>query len=131
MEIGVGLSSLRLAKPLPPEPVTGGAGDGDTTSADGAATGGAETSGTSPGGQDGGSTAAPERQVTFALRTSLSSDAPKDALYALLHELADRVDDGSASYAEVMVKIRITSEAADSIADLIRGTGSNPDVREV
>jgi hypothetical protein len=30
-----------------------------------------------------------------------------------------------------MVKIRVTGEAADSIADLIRGAGTNPDVREV
>jgi hypothetical protein len=131
LEIGIGLSSLRLAKPLPPEPVTGDTGESDTTGADGAATGGAEPSGTVSGGQDGGSTATTERQVTFSLRTSLSSDTPKDALYALLHELADRVDDGSASYAEFMVKIRVTGDVADSIADLIRGTGTNPDVREV
>ena len=130
-EIGIGLSSLRLAKPLPPQPVAGDTGDGDATGVDDTATGGTKRPETGQGGQGGGSQAVTERQVTFALRTSLSSDTPKDALYALLHELADRVDDGSASYAEVMVKIRVSGEAAESIADLIRGTGTNPDVREV
>lgn len=58
-------------------------------------------------------------------------DQSLDALYALLNELADRVDDGSASYAEVMVKMWVSREVADSIANLIRGTGTSPDVREV
>jgi hypothetical protein len=64
-------------------------------------------------------------------RTSLAGDNPKDALYALLNEPADRVDDGSASCAEVMVKLRHSSEAADSIASLVRGTDTNPEMHEV
>jgi hypothetical protein len=135
LEIGIGLSSLRLARPLPAEPTAGGYGGVDPGGVRGTPGGGGM--GSAEGGQTdigGGGTAAPsvsEKQITFALRTSLSGDKPKDALYTLLNELADRIDDGSASYAEVMVKIRVSSEAADSIASLIRGTGSTPDVRDV
>ena len=87
----------RLAKPLVPEPEAAGTVGGDTTGTSGTPGGGTELSGSGQGGQSGGSTALPavtERQVTFALRTGLSSAAPKETLYALLHELADRVDDG-------------------------------------
>jgi hypothetical protein len=132
MEIGVGLSSLRLARPLPPEPKRDH-GDFDSGGVNGTPGGeGTKPEGSGPTGT-GGEPGLPvgEKQVTFALRTSLSGDSPKDALYALLNELADRVDDGSASYAEVMVKLRVSSEAADSIANRIRETGSAPDVRDV
>ena len=54
LEIGIGLSSLRLAKLLPPEPVKGGTGDADD---DSTGTGGAEPSGTGSGGQGGSTTA--------------------------------------------------------------------------
>lgn len=133
-EISIGLSSLRLAKPLPPEPTVGGDGGGDSGGVSGTPSSeGTGASGPGPTDTGGGTESPPasEKQVTFALRTSLSGDNPKDALYGLLNELADRVDDGSASYAEVMVKIRVSSEAAESIASLVRVTGSNPDVRDV
>lgn len=132
-EIGVGLSSLRLVRPRPAGSMEGHVVD-DSPATEGSLGGRTGPSGaTLPVGSGGETESLPvaENQVTFALRTSLSSDNAKDALYALLHELADRVDDGSASYAEVMVKIRVTAEVADSIAASIRGTGANPDVREV
>jgi hypothetical protein len=131
LEIGIGLSSLRLAKPLPAEPNDDGI---DSTGVGGIPAGeGTGTAGLRPIDTGEGGVAPPpvsEKQVTFALRTSLSGDTSRDALYALLNELADRVDDCSASYTEMMVKIRVSSEAADSIASLIRGTGSTPDVRD-
>ena len=40
------------------------------------------------------------------------------------------VDDEKSSYAEVMLKVRVTSDVADDIADLVRKTGANPDVRD-
>ena len=55
----------------------------------------------------------------------------RDALYALLLALGDRVDDDSVSYAEVMVKVRIRGDQADSLADLARQAGVTPDVRDV
>jgi hypothetical protein len=94
------------------------------------ATGGVETR----GGTTTGEVAAPpasEKQVTFALRTSLTGDTARDSLYALLQGLADRVDEGAASYAEVMVKMRVSAEIAQSVAALVRGAGINPDVRDV
>ena len=134
-EISLGLSSLRLAKPVPAEP-SGETGDQGGASPSGG-TGEGGTSG--PAGSDGSgeqpSDDEPEptleRQVTFSLRTSLSADTSRDALYALLNRLADKVDDGAASYAEVMVRIRVADSAADGIASLVRSAGGNPDVREV
>src|SRR5262249_39566199 len=112
-EIGVGQSSLRLAKPVTQEtPVS--PDDSDQVAdvpvivAD-----------------------VVEKQVASALRTSLASDNSRDALYTLLRELADRVDEGVVSYAEVMLKLRIDGTLADSVADLIRATGAEPDVRDV
>ena len=132
-EIGVGLSSLRLVSPRPAGSVADHGTNGSTAT-EGILgprkTESAESESPMESGSENESLLVTEKQVTFAFRTSLSSDNRKDALYALLHELADRVDDGSASYAEVMVKIRVNDEAADSIAALVRGTGTNPDVRE-
>jgi hypothetical protein len=71
-----------------------------------------------------------EKQVAFSLRTSLSQDQPRDTLYALLQALADVVDEGKSSYAEVMLKVRVSADNADAIADLARKTGANPDVRD-
>ncbi len=135
VEIGIGLSSLRLAKPLPAEPAAPGSGGDSSAGSTGTPSGeGTMPAGRGPTGPPGGQPPSPpvsEKQITFALRTSLSADNPRDALYALLNELADRVDDGSASYAEVMIKMRVSDEAADNIATLIRHTGSAPDVRDV
>ncbi len=114
-EIGVGQASLRLAKPLPvdPDPGPGPGPDPDP--------------GPGPGPGPG---PVAEKQVSFALRTSLSGQS-RDALYALLLALGDRVDDDSVSYAEVMVKVRVRGDQADPLADLARQTGVTPDVRDV
>lgn len=112
-EIGVGQSSLRLAKSATQEiPV------------------GPDTSVEEPEVPSNVSDVV-EKQVASALRTSLASDAARDALYTLLRELADRVDEGAVSYAEVMLKLRMESEVADGIAELIRATGTDPDVQNV
>jgi hypothetical protein len=67
----------------------------------------------------------------LSLRISLSSDATRDALYAVLQELADKVDEGSASYADLMLKIRVAANVAETLADLGRRTGTNVNVRDV
>lgn len=79
-----------------------------------------------------GRTCAPpkETQIAFALRTSLTRDSARDALYALLQELADRVDEDAASYAEIMVKMRVNADVADRLGEFIRNTGANPDIRD-
>jgi hypothetical protein len=45
--------------------------------------------------------------------------------------LADRVDEHAVSYAEGMVKMRVFEGAADYIADLVKNTGTQADVRDV
>jgi hypothetical protein len=72
-----------------------------------------------------------EKHFAFALRTSLSGDNARDSLYALLQALADRVDEGASTYAEVMVKMRVSEDVADGLATLAREAGTNPDVRDV
>jgi hypothetical protein len=129
-EIGVGQSGLRLAKPGPDLSSigdgsgatdlggTGGQGGPSVVPGEGTSTGGSVA--TLPG----------EKQIAFALRVSLSSDGVRDAVYALLQELADRVDEGAATYAEIMIKARISAAAVDDVAQAIRRTGADPDIRE-
>ena len=85
----------------------------------GASTGGQGGLGVIPGeGASAGGSAATvpgEKQIAFALRVSLSSEGARDAVYALLQELADRVDEGAATYAEIMIKARINATAVDDI----------------
>jgi len=118
-EIGVGQSSVRLAEPVPEE--TGDTGGDEATGNDA----------TRPEDGHGPDVPVVEKQVTFSLRTSLSADDSRDALYALLTALADRVDERAVSYAEVMVKLRVAEGAAKVIADLAKATGAQPDVRDV
>jgi hypothetical protein len=56
-----------------------------------------------------------------------------EAAHALLvlMALADRVDEHAVSYTEGMVKMRIFERAADHIADLVKNTGTQADVRDV
>ncbi len=138
-EIGVRQSSLRLAKPLPvgggteagqASGTSSGTGSGVATAGTGAAETGTTEISTGTGTLGGaGTESVLEKQVSFALRTSLSGSS-RDALYALLLELGDRVDDDSISYAEVMIKVRVHGDKAAPLADLARQTGVTPDVRD-
>ncbi|MGH3500948.1 MAG: DUF499 domain-containing protein [Nocardioidaceae bacterium] len=131
-EIGVGQSGLHLAKPKPPEtcPACGKPAHpgrpceevSDICSACG-----------KPAHPGRPCDPAPptEKQIAFALRTSLSSGDARDALYLLLQALAERVDEDAASYAELMVKMRVNVTVVDALADLARDVGANPDVRDV
>lgn len=133
-EIGVGQSSLRLAKPVETDPDNGSSATylGGTSTVQVAGKPGNITVTAGGGGATAGTTTPPrEKQIAFALRTSLSGEAARDAVYVLLQKLADRVDEGAASYVEIMIKARISNTAADDIAEAVRCTGVNPDVRDV
>jgi hypothetical protein len=124
-EIGVGQSSLRLAKPIPVEPPPGPGfapvpGPGPAP---------APRPGPVPGSVPG-PVSVLEKQISFALRSSLSGES-RDAVRALLLALGDRVDDESVSYAEVMIKVRIEGAVADELAELARLAGVAPDVRDI
>ena len=76
--------------------------------------------------------------VRFGRRWSRSRHAhlvtlarPLALLDAVLMALSHRVDEHAVSYAEVMVKMRIFEGAADHIADLVKNTGTQADVRDV
>ena len=112
-EIGVGQSSLRLAMSLAQETPVGPDIPAEVPEVPAVVAG------------------VIEKQVASALRTSLSNEVARDALYTLLRELADRVDEGAVSYAEVMLKLRIDDKVAGGIAKLIRATGTEPDIRDV
>ncbi|WP_270886254.1 DUF499 domain-containing protein [Pedococcus sp. 5OH_020] len=130
-EIGVGQSGVRLAKPTsakPDEPT-------EDEASDTPGEGGTNDKPTTPGVGGGGVTKpepepVKEKQIAFSLRTSLLQDQPRDALYALLQALTDAVDGGKTSYAEVMLKVRMSADDADAIANLARDAGANPDVRD-
>jgi hypothetical protein len=143
-EIGVGLSSLKLAKPVPIGvcPVCSGPqhpgqpcpeidpADRDALEKAAAAAGTA-TSGTQTdanGGEATSTTLTPpsERQFAFSLRTSLSDDEKQEALYSLFTALGASVDNGDASYAEVMVKMRIKADMAEELGSKVRAAGTEP-----
>ncbi len=143
-EIGVGLSSLKLAKPVPIGvcPVCSGPqhpgqpcpeidpADRDALEKAAAAPG-TTTSGTQTdanGGEATSTTLTPpsERQFAFSLRTSLSDDEKQETLYSLFTALGASVDNGDASYAEVMVKMRIKADMAEELGSKVRAAGTEP-----
>ena len=97
-----------------------GSGDGSTTGTH------------EPGGGAGGADAAPgEQELAFTLMTSLTDDTKRDSVRLLLRNLANAIDEGKASYAQLMVKIIVDAAIADRIAEDIRSTGAAPTVRKV
>lgn len=131
-EIGVGQSSLRLVKSMPEKNTQSSSGP---EPADSGAT--VKPSGSGATSNEGGETekdqsnSLGEKQISFALRVSLSSETARDAVYALMQQIADRVDEGAATYAEIMIKARISDAAVEDIAQAIRRTGVSPDIRDV
>jgi len=58
-----------------------------------------------------------EKQFAFSLRTSLSDDERQDALYSLLARAGcERGQRRTASYAEVMVKMRIKGDVLEDLS---------------
>ena len=72
-----------------------------------------------------------EKQFAFALRTGLSDDAKQETLYSLLTAIGVSVDNGDASYAEVMVKMRIKGDRIDDLAGMVRAAGAEPMITDV
>ena len=134
-EIGVGQSSLRLAKPESASSTDdtserGAEGSGGTgaTSSTGE---GAGRAGSGSDNQSGRSADAGEQEVTFTLMTSLSDETKRESVRQLLRDLANAVDDGAASYAQLSVKVIVESSAADGIAQDVRAAGTSPTVKSI
>jgi Protein of unknown function (DUF499) len=145
-EIGVGQSSLRLARPGSAEPPTdGSAGEGtgegglfggggsDAPSGSGTGSGGGSRSGTAEGGggPGGADTTAREQELAFTLMCSLTDETRRDNVRLLLRNLANAIDEGRASYAQLMVKIIVDGSVADGLSDDIRTAGTTPTIRDV
>ena len=146
-EIGVGQSSLRLAKPKASDAAAGGTGgDSGAHAGDSGAGSGSSGSGTSGAGSGRGSTtgtqesgggaggenaAAGEQELAFTLMTSLTDDLKRDSVRLLLRDLANAIDEGKASYAQLMVKVIVDTSVADGIAADIRAAGTTPTIKKV
>jgi hypothetical protein len=145
-EIGVGQSGLKLSMPLPPgvcqkcgAPEHAGRQclDADQSVENESIAPGSGSSVTVIGTHDGGSSTVStafvsnEKQIAFSLRTSLSDDDKRDALYDLLTALGVLVDNGDSSFAEVMIKMRVREEVTDDLAAKVRATGPEPTITEV
>ena len=144
-EIGVGQTSLRLAKPQTGE-ASGTAGDSGANDGlfggvsgpsgpgvHGAGSGSGSPTGTpEPGGGAGIADAATgEQELAFTLMTSLTDEMMRDSLRLLLRNLANAVDEGKASYAQLMVKIIVDASVADGIAEDIRSMGTTPTIKKL
>jgi hypothetical protein len=117
-EIGVGQANLRLAKPG----ATEFHAEGDQPAVSPPTTPQPPISPPIVTGQ--------EKQLAFTLRTSLSGEAQREALYSLLSALGRNVDEGNASYAEVMVRMRLEPNAADEIAQRAQDAGTTPSITD-
>lgn len=143
-EIGVGQSSLRLARPGSGEPSTSGGdgegtgkgglfGDGGGSGGFGAGSGSGSASGTAEGGGGSGSahTTAREQELAFTLMCSLTDETRRDNVRLLLRNLANAIDEGRASYAQLMVKIIVDDSLADGLSDDVRAAGTTPTIKDV
>jgi hypothetical protein len=132
-EIGVGQSSLRLAKPISADTATvpgaasDGAGSGETTSSSG------EFS-PLPGGAHGepiGTTAvAMESELNFTLMTSLSGDAQREGVYHVFSAVARAVDEGDVSYSKASVSLVLSSTTGAEILKLLQDAGIAASLKE-
>ena len=146
-EIGVGQSSLRLARPASGgSPTGGGAGQGvgerslfrdgsgsDRSGGSGAESGNGSASGTAEGGggSGGAATTAREQELAFTLMCSLTDETRRENVRLLLRDLANAIDEGQASYAQLMVKIIVDGSVADGLSEDIRAAGTTPTIRDV
>ena len=127
-EIGVGNSTVRLATPLPQTDPTAPDDIVEPTNDDPDPRPHDDPKRPTP---QPPSPTAKEKQLTFTLRTSLTGDHARDALYEFVQRLADSIDAGHSSYAEVMLKLRLDENTADDLAELAKETTANVDLREV
>jgi uncharacterized protein DUF499 len=121
-EIAVGSSSLRLARPQEPSGEDrqlngpshlGGAGFQPIASPIG--------QGDEPSGQA-------EVQLALTLTTSLTDQSQRNKLWDVLRRITDRVDDGDASHIQLVAKLVLHEDQANSIAEAARHAGANPTI---
>ena len=55
----------------------------------------------------------------------------RDSLRLLLRDLANAVDEGKASCAQLMVKVIVDTSVADEIAEDVRAAGATPTIKKV
>ena len=63
--------------------------------------------------------------------TSLTDDLKRDSVRLLLRDLANTIDEGKASYVQLMVKVIVDASVADEIAEDIRAAGTTPAIKKV
>jgi hypothetical protein len=129
-EVGVSQAGLRLAKPAQEDAGadTTNVRDPERTGTDASTT----ESSTRQGATDSDNAHANEEtEVSLSGMISLREEKDRDALRMLLLKLADLVDEDSASYAQIMVKIRVRPVDATELTDLAEAAGTHPAVRAV
>jgi hypothetical protein len=62
---------------------------------------------------------------------SLTDETRRDNVRLLLRNLANAIDEGRASYAQLMVKIIVDGTVADGLSDDIRTAGTTPTIRDI
>lgn len=141
-DIGVGQSGLRLQAPQAEETEPEDSQDGNAVATGVSDSPGGYTVGSSNGTSSGGVTTAPgtknvpaepegEQELAFTLMTSLTDEDQREAVRILLRSLANAVDEGRASYAQLMVRVVAESSAAEEVAEEARGAGANPTLKKV
>ena len=63
--------------------------------------------------------------------TSLTDETKRDNVRLLLRNLANAIDEGKASYTQLMVKIIVHSSVAESLAEDVRVSGTSPTLKSV
>jgi hypothetical protein len=64
-------------------------------------------------------------------KSSFTDETKRDSVRLLLRNLANAIDEGKASYAQLMVKVIVDSSVVDGIAEDVRSTGTTPTVKKV
>jgi hypothetical protein len=139
------LSSLRLAKPDTGEPATSGnvghggreadllGGMGGSGAPGNYGAGSGSTIGTHEpvGAGDVTDTSAGEQELAFTLMTSITEETKRESVRLLLRNLANAIDEGKASYTQLMVKIIVQCSVAESLAEDARVSGTSPTLKSV
>ena len=116
-DIGIGSPSLRLAKPKAAETQD----DGSTSSPDGD-----EVVVSDGKNDDGRKSREVEVQLAFILNSSLAESTRRDAIWKVLSDLANRVDDQYASRMQLVVKVVLPQSDAEALTERAKEAGASP-----
>jgi len=137
-DIAVGSSGLRLAPPKTADPEPSDQPDEPATPTDPDHGPGTTTTDkpaithvVTPGPGPAQPAQPQEREIAFSLMTSMSDPTTQDAVRRLLLELSNAADDGKISWAQIQVKVVVADDAADTIEQGVRDTGTTPSSRPV